>query len=303
MLNHTTGVNLNYSRECNTVTLKFPCFLKGALDVEYNAHVVNPQSSEFNYIVFRVTKAFNYTLEETAQFWGSVAQESGTSTNISGSQSQYGSSLRGKPAYGIAQIEKGPWSQYSANRYTLIEMVKDFNTVNLSSIIERDSKIGEVTRLTGNPNTIDSRTEIIALLDLIWTNQSKYASVVFSAGLKRYIGRKIITTSQSNYNSGAIAEPFWYAHRTTYDHPNSINFNFAVIYKYKYTGTTRMYSGIQRYSGLEGGEDTIKTIALKLANYLAFKKEYYMYYYGLKTKEQSQLIAALLNAYNGALPR
>ncbi len=300
MLNHTTGVSLSYGRECNTTTLKFPCFLKEALDVEYNAHVTNPQSSEFNYIVFRVTKAFGYTLEETAQFWGSLAQESGTSTNISGSQSQYGNSLTGKPAYGIAQIEKAPWSQYNANRYTFDEMVQDFNSVDLSSIIERDPRIGTVT---GSNNKIDSRAEIIALLDLIWTNKSKYASVVFSAGLKRYIGRKIITTSQSNYNSGAITEPFWHAHRTTYDHLNSINFNFAIIYKYKYTGTQRMYDGIKRYSGLDGGENTIKTIALKLANYLAFKKEYYMYYYGLKTKEESQLIAALLNAYNGALPR
>lgn len=304
MLAPTTGVSLNYGQGCNTQTLKFPCFLKEALDVEYNAHVINPQSSEFNYIVFKVTRAFGYTLEETAQFWGSVAQESGTSTNINGSQSQFGDSLRGKPAKGVAQIEKGPWSQYEANRYTFEEMVQDFNSVNLSSVIERDPKIGTVTRLTGNPNTIDSRREITALLDLIWTDQSKYSSVVFSAGLKRYLGRQLIKNSQERYNAGRISEPFWESHRLVYDHSDSINFDFAIIYFYKYTGTPNlMYDGIKQYSNLRNNVDTTKTIALKLANYLAFKKEYYMYYYGLKTKDDSPLISTLLEVNNGHLPR
>jgi len=304
MLDHTTGVDLTYGQECNTIILKFPCFLKEALNVEYEKHVINPQSSEFNYIVFKVTKAFGYTLEETAQFWGSVAQESGTSTNVNGSQSQHGNSLLEKPAYGIAQIEKAPWSQYNDNRFTFDLMIRDFNNVNLSTIIAKDFKIGEVTRLTGNQNTIDSRREIIALLDLIWTNQSKYASVVFSAGLKRYLGRQLIKNSQERYNSGIITEPFWISHQKIYDHSDSINFTFAIIFFYKYTGTpNRMYDGITKYTNLKGGTDTIKTITLKLANYLAFKKEYYMYYYGLKQKEESHVISTLLNAYNGALPR
>ncbi|MFA5745458.1 MAG: L,D-transpeptidase [archaeon] len=304
MLNDNTSVSLNYAYKCNIIDPKFPCFLKSALDVEYEAHVVKPQSSEFNYIVFRVTKAFNYSLEETAQFWGSIAQESGTSTNITGSQSQYGNALIGKPAYGIAQIEKAPWKQYEANKYTFDEMVNDFRDADLSSIIEKDSKIGDVTKLTGNLKTIDSRKEIIALLDLVWTNQSKYASVVFSAGLKRYIGRRLIDNSQENYIAGRIREPFWGSHKNVYDHSDSINFNFAVIYKYKYTGTLVMYSGIKLYSSeLDGGIGTIKTITLKLANYFAFKKEYYMYYYGLKTKEQSSLISTLSNAHGGKLPK
>ena len=298
MLAPTTSVSLNYSRECNTVNLKFPCFLKGALDVEYNEHVINSQSSEFNYIVFNVTKAFGYTLEETAQFWGSVAQESGTSTNINGRERQFGNSLAGKPAYGIAQIERAPWEKYNANKYTLNDMVQDFRDVDLSSIIEIDPKIRGVTNFTrgGSATKIDSREEIVELLKLIWTNQSKYASVIFSAGLKRHIGRKIIYASQENYNSGRITEPFWESHRVAYDHSDSINFNFAVIYKYKYTGLTDMYNGIKRYSDLRGGSDTIKTIALKLANYLAFKKEYYMYKYGLVNASHSDLLATMINA-------
>lgn len=299
LLDSSTSVDLDYASFCNKQTLKLPCFIRAATNREYNEHVATQQSDEFNYIVFRVTKDFNYTLEETAQFWASMAQESGTSTNITGAKRQYGDSLAGKPAKGIAQIEKSVWSNYKKNRETFNQMVKDFNKVDLSGVIGKDPKIGKVTSLTGNKNTIDSTKEITALLDLVWANQSKYASVVFAAGLTRYIGEKTI----ENSNNKNVIEPFKYDHRRNYDHFNSINYAFAIFYKYKYTGAKEMYSGIKKYCCLKGGSDTIKTGVLKLGNYLAFKKEYYMVTNGLKPLSESTVMATLKNAYGGSFPK
>ena len=292
MLNKNTKVSLDYTVCSNQKSLKYICYIQEALDTEYNQHILTPQSTEFNYIVFKVTKTFNFTLEETAQFWGSLAQESSTSTNINGTESKYGVSLAGKPAYGIAQIEKGPWSQYKKNKETYKAMIPYFSSVDLSPVIQRDPKIGSVTKITGNKNTIDSVAEIEALLDLIWKNNSKYASVVFAAGLKRYLGNKLIT------NTDQEPRPFYHKMYVTYDDPDSLNFNFAVLYKYKYTSASLMYDGIReyKYSEFKDAETTIKTLTLKLANYLAFKKEYYLYKYGLVGANHSDLLATMKNA-------
>lgn len=292
MISKNMAVSLDYLSCINQKNLKFICYIQQALNTEYNQHILTEQSTEFNYIVIKVAKTFNFTLEETALFWGSLAQESGTSTNINGAESKYGSSLAGKPAYGIAQIEYAPWSQYTKNKETFKQMVPYFNSVDLSPIIQKDSKIGSVTKITGNKNTIDSVEEIEALLDLIWKNNSKYASVVFSAGLKKYIGYKLIT------NTDKEPRPFYHRMYLTYDDSDSLNFNFAVLYKYKYTSTSLMYDGIReyKYSEFKDAEATLKTLTLKLANYLAFKKEYYMYHYGLIDATHSDLLATMKNA-------
>lgn len=299
LLDLNTTTDLTYVSHCNKLNnLKLNCAINSAIDVEYDSHVINPQSAEFNYIVFKVTKAFNFSLEETAQFWGGVAQESGTSTNISGTQKKYGKSLTGKPAYGIAQIEY-IWFKYEANKYTYDLMVPYFENADLSSVIAQEKKISEVTKLTGNANTVDSREEIIALLKLIKTNKSKYASVIFSAGLKSYLANRNIEGSKEYFDGNRTTGfPFTSASIKTYDHADSINIAIAVIYNYKYTSTKTMFNGIKKYrpSDLTDTTNTIKTIVLKLANYLAFKKEYYMYKNGMIDATHSDLLASMKNA-------
>lgn len=295
MFSTNNVVNLKYAKKCNSVNLKLPCFIKTALDVEY-LHVTKPQSSEFNEIVFTVTKAFGFSFEEIAQFWGNMAQESGTNIDLNGSNSS---------PYGIAQIKKSSWSKYEDNKYTMDAMVADFKDVDLSSIIKEDNRIRSVTSITGNKNTIDSREEIIALLKLVWSNNSRYASVVFAAGLTRYLGRKTITESQNKQKSDNKIEPFSEEQRIKYDHNNSINFFASYAYKYMYTSAWLMYSGIKEYSvsELSGTHETFKAIVLKLANYLAFKKEYYMYFYGLVELNHSDMLYTLNKVYGGEFPK
>jgi len=59
-----------------------------------------------------------------------------------------------------------------------------------------------------------------------------------------------------------------------------------------------MYDGIKEYSTKSFERSTITTIILKLSNYLAFKKEYYMVHSKLKTREESKLMTDYYNVYN-----
>ena len=177
-------------------------------------------------------------------------------------------------------------------------MIDDFKIANLSEISKLDTHIKKVCAMSGDKDRIDSRKEIIALLDLTWTNKSKYASVIFSAGLKRNLSRKLIEETQERYSSGDISAPFWASNIKVYDHSDSINFAFALIYKYKYSGSLKMYDGIKEYSTKSFERSTITTMILKLSNYLAFKKEYYMVHSKLKSVGQSKLMMDYYNVYN-----
>lgn len=230
---------------------------------------------DFLKIVFQVASAFNFTEEQTIQYFAMMSAESGC-TVWSNQNRRIGVISGDRLFRGVAQIGPVWYNNVVLSTETRTRpgrfLSDSLRSANLFTINEEIQRNRYGSRFGGENNTIDSDAEFNQLKTAIRDNTNPYASAILGATIYKNILKVIESESANSTRPFVINNILSNSANFSRTHQDSVDLFYATCYSYKYTsGPIKFKLGIKNYTGVVGNNADTQ-IAVKMAKYIVLKE-------------------------------